>query len=206
MPKTPSTGFKTEKNKEESSSLVHLYEFEYEPDEWLYLCDYDQDVTFPASSGGQLYTTFPITHDQLSENREGQVDQLQVSVANADRVIGGYVELYDGFRGNRLNIKTVFIGLLDDADAYIEDKYTIDSAIVSEGQCSFTCTSRLDVMDVQIPNRRFLNYCAWLVFKGPECLYSGSGTTCDRSLARCRELGNQVRFGGFPGCKMYHSI
>jgi len=31
------------------------------------------------------------------------------------------------------------------------------------------------------------------------CGYTGSETSCNRSLARCEELLNQLRFGGFPG-------
>jgi lambda family phage minor tail protein L len=205
MPKTPSAGFTAEKNKQESSSLIHLYEVEYTPDTYLYFCDYDQDVTYPAVSGGQLYVKFPISHDQLSENSDGSVDQVRVSAANADRILGGYVELYNGLRGMRVNIKTVFISLLDDASAYIEDTFVVDSCVIGETEVSLLCTSRLDVMDVQLPGRRFLNRCPW-TFKGTICLYSGAGTTCDKSLTACQVFLNDKRFGGFPGCRMYRSL
>lgn len=205
MPKQPSAGFTAEKNKQESSSLIHLYEIEYETDDYLYFCDYDQDVTFPAVSGGQLYAKFPISHDQLSENSDGSVDQVRVSVANADRTLGGYVELYNGLRGMRVNIKTVFVTLLDDASACIEDTFVVDSGVITETECSLLCTSRLDVLDVQLPGRRFLNRCPW-TFKGTTCLYSGSGTVCDKSLTTCQAFNNVERFGGFPGCRMYRSL
>ncbi len=34
-------------------------------------------------------------------------------------------------------------------------------------------------------------------FKGPLCRYSGAATECNRTLADCTALGNEVRFGGF---------
>lgn len=44
------------------------------------------------------------------------------------------------------------------------------------------------------------SYCKYPVFKtDPRCAYAGSETECDRSLERCIELGNQLRFGGALG-------
>lgn len=39
--------------------------------------------------------------------------------------------------------------------------------------------------------------CRYRRFKGARCGYSGEETWCDRSYARCRELGNTDNFGGF---------
>ncbi len=39
--------------------------------------------------------------------------------------------------------------------------------------------------------------CRWKKFKGRRCGYSGAATWCDRSYARCAELGNTDNFGGF---------
>jgi len=198
MPKTVSAAFISEKNKLTTSQVIHLYEIEYSSGGslyWQYLANYDQNVVFPAS-GGQTYYRYPINHSAVSENREGQVDQVTISVANVDRVLGSQMEEYGGFRGRKINIKTVFANQLDDEDAYIQEKYMIDSGSVGEDACQLVCTSRMDVMEVVIPRCRFLNMCRWQ-FKSTECGYVGEETTCNKSFARCRELENQERFGGF---------
>ena len=35
-------------------------------------------------------------------------------------------------------------------------------------------------------------------FKGVQCGYKGDETECNKTLSRCRALGNSVRFGGEP--------
>lgn len=190
--------FTTEKNSLTPSQVIHLYEIEYSSGGnlyWKYFTNYDSDIVFPAS-GGQTYQKCPVSHSALSSNRDGQVDQVTISVANVDRVIGSYMEECGGFRGRKINVKTVFADLLDDEDAYIQEKCLIDSGSVGEDTCQLMCTSRMDVMNVVIPRNRFLNMCRWQ-FKSTECGYSGGELLCNKTFTRCRELDNQERYGGF---------
>lgn len=197
MPRTLSSLFKTLKNKQEGKAIIYLYELEYESGKWLYLCDYKEDITF----AGTTYTAFPITHDKWGESRENKVEEIRISVANVNRVISSYIEQYDGFRGHEIKVKAVFPDHLDDPSCYIENKYVIDSVIVNEQTATFRCT-QLNLTEIEIPACKFLNICQW-VFKSPECGYSGAETTCNKTLTRCKELGNQKRFGGFPGIRQY---
>jgi phage-related protein len=158
------------------------------------LAGYDTNIQFP--SGGNTYYASPVAHDQIQESREGEVSQVAVSVANVDRVMGSIVDANDGFRGQNLIIKTVFANHLDDANAYIEERYAVDSAVITEEACQLICTSRMDVMDVGIPRRRFCNFCQW-IFKDSNCLYSGAELTCNKTFTRCKELINEDRYGGF---------
>ena len=41
------------------------------------------------------------------------------------------------------------------------------------------------------------DYCPFK-FKGIECGYKGAASKCNKTLKRCRELGNNERFGGEP--------
>jgi phage-related protein len=92
----------------------------------------------------------------------------------------------------------VWSNQLADTDAYIEEQYFIDSYISSEDAVEFTLSSKFDVLDIVIPAGTYLRgYCRWK-FKSTECAYAGAETSCNKTLARCRVLANQVRFGGFP--------
>jgi lambda family phage minor tail protein L len=191
MVRTTTSDFITEKNKQESAGLINLYQIEYETDTWLYLAQWDANIEFD----GQTYTKAAISHDKTGENREGTVEQVNISIANIDRIIGGYAETYDP-RGLRANILTVFETLLDDPDARLIERYTIDAININEETVTLICTTVIDLMNIVLPARRFAPICAW-VFKGTECGYSGSETTCNKTLTRCRELDNSERWGGF---------
>ena len=55
----------------------------------------------------------------------------------------------------------------------------------------------------RVPRKKyFADYCAVVAdFKGPECGYAGEGTICTGILKKCRQYGNQTRFGGEPGLR-----
>jgi len=188
------TTFKTEKNKQENRPvfLYTVYNYDGEGNN-LYFAEYDQDVVY----NGITYQKFPITHEYIAENTQGEIDAVKVKLANISRLIQAYLEQYD-FRGKKVSIKMVWADQLDDPDAYIEDIYYIDSITADQDNVEFTLTSKFDVLDLELPTRRYSrNYCSWK-FKSSECGYTGPETSCNKTLQRCRELGNVKRFGGFP--------
>lgn len=203
MPRDITDVFVEEKNLEENKPIV-LYELNYEGSNWLYLAEYDEDVTFD----GQVYTAFPISHESVSENVGGEVDSVRVKVANVNREIQVYIEQYDAFRGKSIIIKLVWANQLADADAYIQDEFFVDKVVSDENVTEFTLTSKFDVLDIDLPLRKYSrHFCSW-VFKSVECGYSGAEVTCNLSLARCRVLNNVLRFGSFPSIpsKIYYGI
>jgi hypothetical protein len=46
------------------------------------------------------------------------------------------------------------------------------------------------------PARRYLP--CWCCFKDKQCGYVGPETYCDKTIDRCRELGNEINFRGWP--------
>jgi phage-related protein len=48
------------------------------------------------------------------------------------------------------------------------------------------------------PNMTYDVNCQVKKFKDARCGYTGSASTCDKSYKRCKELGNTLRFAGFP--------
>jgi lambda family phage minor tail protein L len=193
MPRILPADFVSEKNKQESAGMINLYEIEYQTDTWLYLAQWDTNIVFDGKTYIGVETS--VSHDKTGENREGSVEQVNISIANVDRLIGGYVETYDP-RGLRANILTVFETLLDDPTARLIERYSIDALTVNENAVNLICTTVIDLMNIVLPSRRFSPICAW-VFKGTECGYAGAETECNKTLTRCRQLGNSERWGGF---------
>ena len=211
MKNETSAAFNAEINKREQSPTIRLYELNYTGDDWLYFTDCEDDVSFPTGSATEhTYTSFPIRIEDLSESREGNVNTIKLSIADASRVLGAYVEQYNAFRGKTIIIRTVYRTILDDETAQLTDKFTIDACTINASVCDFSCSPVFDVMDVMLPSRRFLrDSCAW-GYKDTSCAYAGEEpagkTTCGKTLEECKLRGNQARFGGFPGVPGYNAF
>src|SRR3972149_4024804 len=141
--------FKEEKNKETNSPifLFTIYDAYYEDSEWkdLNLAEWDENITFDSV----LYSKFPITHDEIGENSQGEIDAVKVSLANVSRVIQYYLENYD-YRGKKVRIRLVW----KDRLAYPDDKmdfiYYIDSYLANKDVVEFTLMPKTDVLDVTL--------------------------------------------------------
>lgn len=189
--------FITEKNKNQNRPIYLYTIYAYNGTDNLYFAAYDTDVVFPAS-GGITYTAFPIVHEQVNENAEGQIDLVRLRVGNANRLLQGYLEAND-FRGLKVDIALVFADQLASSSDKTVETFYVDSYTVTEEAGEFLLSSQFDVQDVEIPRRKFLrNYCQWR-FKGTECGYSGSETACNKTKQDCKDVKNNfARFGGFP--------
>ena len=188
--------FKTEKNKS-SNQPIYLYLIEkYDGINDLPLAEYDTDIDYD----GVTYTKFPIKHQEIGENTQGEIDTLIVSVSNVNRSIQAYLENND-FRGKKVTVKLIWANQKNDTDAYIDFIYYIDNYTASETSVDFTLSSKYDVIDLTLPMEIFnRNYCRWK-FKSAECGYpfGGGQTTCDKRKATCKNtMSNIARFGGFP--------
>lgn len=187
--------FTTEKNAE-TNSPIHLYTiFDYDGvGNNLYYAEDKAQVTFD----GQAYSPFPITYEHISEQSKGQIDSVEIRTSNVNRIVQSYLEQYD-LRNKKISIKTVWRDQLADADAFIEDIYYIDSYTADEYSVVFLCTSKLDILNRQIPGRTYSRNACPFIFKDTEtCQYVGAESTCNKTKQQCQDYGNLIHFGGFP--------
>jgi phage-related protein len=192
--RTLSTDFNAEKNKR-SNQPIFLYKiYDYDGSSDLLLAEHDADVVNPADSA--TYIKFPITHEFVSENTQGETNQVKIKIANVSRIIQSYLEAYD-FRKKKVEIYLVFLGV-DGATDYVKHTFFIDNYSADENTVEFNLSSSFDVLDVTLPNRKYMrNFCSWK-FKDANCKYAAGETSCNKTLTRCRALANQINFGGFP--------
>jgi len=185
---------KTQKNAPTNKPIYLFTVYNYDGNNNnLYFAEYDANVVY----NGVTYTKFPLTHESVNENAQGEIEAVKVTIANVSRAIQAYLELYD-WRNKKVTIKLVWADQLNDADAYIDFTYYIDSYTASEQVVEFTLLPKTDVLDVNLPARLFSrNYCSWK-FKSTECGYSGGETSCNKTQTRCKALNNYLRYGGFP--------
>ena len=58
--------------------------------------------------------------------------------------------------------------------------------------------------EIMAPAMKYRTTCQVRRFKDCRCGYTGEETSCDRTFERCKELGNQANFRGFP--QMYNEL
>lgn len=155
----------------------------------------NEDITWPAA-GGNVYTAFPFEIDDKSEDRQ-ETPQLSVRVSNINRVVQGYIEAANGGAGATVILRVVLSEHLDQVTPEIEETFIVTGVKCDAEWVTFTLgTDGLN--NERFPmDRHMKDFCRFR-FKGIECAYNGGETECNHTLARCRELGNSVRFGGEP--------
>lgn len=120
MPRNLPNLFAQEIAAESQSQLFHLIQVEgiqsVDPntqevttEEPLYLVDSNYDVTYQ----GVTYVRFPMKFSGVSVSSDGTIDKANITVANVERTLMRYVELYDGLAGCRVTVLTVYERFLD---------------------------------------------------------------------------------------------
>jgi phage-related protein len=149
--------------------------------------------------GGYTWTKFPFEPGDYKEDQQGEAPRVTVKVSNVARVIEGYLDQTDeGLIGDTVIYRLIHSDHLDE-DPAIMQSFTIISVECDEIWAYFTLGAE-NLFLRRFPLHVYQRYiCRYEVFKGTACGYSGSETVCDRTFARCIELGNEARFGGQPG-------
>ncbi len=193
MPRGVNQTFTTEKSKAQNAPLFLYTITSYNGTEDLHWSGNQKDIIYD----GITYKAVPISHEFTGDNNQGRIDSVKVRLSNISRMIQFYLETHD-FRGKDVRIRMVFADTLDDAEAYLDEIYTIDSYSADQNHAEFTLTGKFDVLGVNLPARGYTrNTCGW-VFKSTECGYTGVETTCNKTQQECRDLGNHTRYGAFP--------
>ncbi|HUV63278.1 MAG TPA: hypothetical protein VMW24_05225 [Sedimentisphaerales bacterium] len=108
------------------------------------------------------YLRFPATHEGIGEDTDGTSDTISVNVANASREIQAHLELRDGLIGRTVTIRQVFADYLNDPTSYIQDQRHIDSVEANVSVVKFTLSSKLDLLEITVPRRKFMRgHCGW---------------------------------------------
>ena len=179
-----------------SGAFLELLEIQMsELSETLRVVNNNEDVIWD----GQTWQKFQFEPEDFSESQEGETSRVGIKVSNVLRVTQGYIEQTDdGLIGDTVIYRLIHSEHLDKAAAI-----TINSTI-QKGECDelwahFTLGAENFFLNRFPLHAYSKNICRYKVFKGTACGYSGSETTCNRTFARCVELGNQLRFGNCPG-------
>jgi len=154
---------------------------------------------------GNTYVPFSFEIDEISDTSTGEVPRVDLRVSNVKRVMEKYVQDYDyytkanGYVPIELTISVVHSAHLDLTVPETELVFHLKQPKTNAKWATFTLGANNPFNSRYPLNRLLKNRCRYKKFKNTRCGYMGSETACNRTLTRCRELGNSARFGGFPG-------
>lgn len=143
---------------------------------------------------GDTYIAFPFHLADVNKNQT-DLPNVKLSVSNVTRTIQRMSESNKGFTGADVIIRIVNTSIPDVCE--LEEHFVITGAQANAEWMEFTLGTDFSF------NRRFplirvmKDFCPFK-FKGVQCGYKGDAGECNKTLARCRELGNSTRFGGEP--------
>lgn len=175
---------------------VALVQFDFpSPVGTVYLADDLTDVSY----GGQTYTAFNIEVQLPDCNVKAVVPECKVIAANQSRVFEQMIMSTNGGVDTQVTITIVNTNNLTADYSSLSWTFYVLQVTSNANVVEMTC-SLYSPLDRRFPPDRYYgSTCRYKFFKGSECKYSGSQTTCDRSLNTCRSYSNQTNFGGFPG-------
>lgn len=153
----------------------------------------NEDITW----NGLTWTAFSfevgdITYDEKEE------PTIDFKVSNINKVIGGYVEDYSGGDGATVRLIVVNSANLDSTTADTDETFVVSSANITNSIVSFRVGSD-SATTIRRPACIYNGRCCRWKFKSVQCGYNGVETTCNKTLSRCRELNNSIRWGAFYG-------
>lgn len=159
------------------------------------------DCDVPIAWNGSLFTPRGYNLGQMTYSLSKIVDSAQFVIDNLDSLL-----TYDFVGGNPQGSPVTFRLVVLDTDYKLVGTYPDDNLLLfygeiddwnmpNEGKVDITVASDI-VRWHQRTMRMQSSSCSWRAFKGVECAYSGSATSCNRSYARCVALGNEANFGG----------
>jgi phage-related protein len=150
---------------------------------------------------GVTWNKFWFELDIIEDATTGNVPELNIVTSN----IGGFVESQvianDNFNDCTCIIRLIDSSVLNETTPILEMTFDI---------IKVTVTRLAVTMKIGSVNPLMHKFPGWLLdgsvcqykqFKGDLCGYSGSYTTCGRTLADCIQRANQARFGAQLGLK-----
>jgi len=198
MPLSISTDAIQEKNKLSSNDpWLLLLEIDYPGETPIRVVWNTEDITWD----GETWHAFPVFKlGDMEETKEAEIPAVNLTFFDPGREVIPIVDEHGGGLGSEVWVYVVHSAYLSNTTPEFEQEFEIIEAKIGY---DFSINLKLgaeNLINRRSPQDRYLKgHCRYKEFKGSLCGYSGSETDCNRTFERCRELGNQARFGGFPG-------
>lgn len=182
--------------KAEQGKLFCLLELDFNTTLRYTDCDVPLYKETTVSGVYDEFVSMPFTIGNINYSAKASVDKLKIDIQNVDLTMSAVLLNEDTL--NKWG--TVWVAFLDDNNEVMDEPLQVFHGLVStweinEEKGSLTLTNEFVFWNKKTL-RKHQASCRWQ-FKGLECGYSGTATSCDQSFARCTALANSDNYGGF---------
>ena len=157
-----------------------------------------EDVVF----GSTTFTRFPCKLAEVKESNKGELPTVSLTLSNVDRAVQAYVEQDpDLGSGWSVHIDIVHTTALASGVAEVAYDFVSMGAVADEKSVVFSCGIK-NPLRQQFPRVKMFSNACQNTFKKGACTYSGSDTSCMKTLQACRDKfagQSKIPFFGFPG-------
>lgn len=162
--------------------------------ETLHLVRNTEQVVF----NGNTYQ--PASFDISLRQEAGDSQSIRLSINDYSRAVQAKMQQYQGGVGFSVTVTVANAAALDKPPE-VQEFFEVTASESNAYVCSFTLGAENAITKTFPRRRQTRDYCQWR-YKGEECGYAGSMTSCDLSRAGangCEAHDNVIRFGAFPG-------
>lgn len=153
---------------------------------------HDADVTWNSST----YRPFPVKHEPIRADAEGNLPSLRLLVGNVNRVTNRYLETNRGSTGNEVWIVGLHASTLSPSDG-VTHKFSILSTSLSNQWVTLELGPPR-FFRRQVPSEIYTRGRCSNPYKGSRCKYRGTLTTCDKTIEDCRTHGDDEVANSLP--------
>lgn len=165
----------------------------------------------PVLWNGHVWLPRAVSSSKSNESLGLQIAEYTVEIDNYDQALTAWSRAKNPIGFNTTCYEGYCNGTLDGggnllliADFAVIEFSGLNTSIKLDIEFSITVRGRYDMARSRGPSRdqftlcRFRGLTGSTGFKGFNCGYAGPATSCNFTFARCTQLGNELRFGGFP--------
>lgn len=165
----------------------------------------DNETLESLDFNSETYLGAPLSHGEIKNDDNSAVNKLEIELSNVSLAISGII-------GNRGDVITNSFAVLTLVFLNVNTNELISGLqkILYSGRCNnlalnfekatVDIETELGGYEKTAPVIKYRPNCQVRRFKDCRCGYSGSESFCDRTFARCAQLGNTLNFRGFPSC------
>lgn len=161
----------------------------------------NEDITW----SGSTWAAYPIDIGDVEYSADGHIPEVKVRVSNITRAVQAILEETTGAIGSTITLYLVYSDRLDDTTPVQKIELKTLSSVYDEKWVEFTCGLNYPPTVLR-PLWRYIKYICPYKYGDIHCGISAATKaaypTCNKTLANCKERGNDDRIGselGIPG-------